>query len=71
MAKRKKNSDAKGQQSSDAAGTPAYMQGKGDTGITAEASTQAGQDPRSLIEQKNNALAQELLKKQQKRIKGY
>lgn len=71
MAKNKKMRDAAGQMSSDAAGTPAYMQGKGDTGIGAEVSNAPGQSPRSLTEQQNNALAQELLKKQQKRIKGY
>lgn len=72
MAKNKKKRDAEGQMSSDAAGTPAYMQGKKtDSGIGAEASNAPGQSPRALIEQQNNALAQELLKKQQKKIKGY
>ena len=71
MVKNKKMRQAAGQMPVDEAGTPAFMKGKSDTGIGAEVSNAPGQSPRALIEQQNNALAQELLKKQQKKIKGY
>ena len=71
MARNKKKRDAAGQMPVDEAGTPAYMKGKPtDTGIGAEVSNAPGQSPRALMEQQNNALAQELLKKQQQKIKS-
>lgn len=61
MAKRKKMMEA--------AGVPASQMSKQMAGIS-EAGTDAASSGRALKEQQNNQLAQELLKKQQNKIKG-
>lgn len=71
MAKNKKAREAAmaaGQKSSDNAGTPASMQQNAKAGID-EYGTDAASSGRAMMEQQNNQLAQELLKKQQDEIK--
>jgi hypothetical protein len=53
----------------DASGMPAAMAGKAQEYVGPDAANSYSQAPRNLLEQKNNELAQELLKKQQDEIK--
>lgn len=53
-----------------AAGVPEGQMGNQMSGLD-EAGTDSASSGRAMLEQQNNALAQELLKKQQKKIKGY